>query len=429
MGINMKSIMLGVAAAIAAGASFAGCSSEKAVEEKPKYLWFCAEANFNRFASQDSITYYLEKARATGFNHVVVDVKPIYGKVLYKSRLLPELTAVDSVEVVRDWDYLQYFIDEAHRLGMDVTASTCVFPAGSPWWHRGLVYSDSLYDGKTCVEYHSDGTTGDIRDNGRKVAAFLNPVREDVRSMALGVIKEIVENYDIQGFALDYCRYPDAESDFSADTRSAFEAYLGGPVADWPADVFTYASDGSRVPGKYYKEWWAFRAGVISDFIKSARDTIKAVNPGVALEYWAASWIHALHVSGQNWGSPTSDFSLRQPWGSEAYRQTGFAPYLDNFIVGTYLERVYGADDNESVEYGIARADSILAGDCNLIGSIYALNHDCNPDNPHNIDAAVSCCLENSGGVMVFDIVQIIDMDLWDGIKTAIDRYENNMKK
>ena len=70
--------------------SFAGNINK----EKPKYLWFDAEANFERFSSKDSISYYLEKAKDVGFNQVVVDVKPIYGEVLYKSKILPPLTTV-----------------------------------------------------------------------------------------------------------------------------------------------------------------------------------------------------------------------------------------------------------------------------------------------------------------------------------------------
>ena len=86
--------------------SFAGNINK----EKPKYLWFDAEANFERFSSKDSISYYLEKAKDVGFNQVVVDVKPIYGEVLYKSKILPPLTTVHNKVIERDWDYLQYFI-------------------------------------------------------------------------------------------------------------------------------------------------------------------------------------------------------------------------------------------------------------------------------------------------------------------------------
>lgn len=45
--------------------------------------------------------------------------------------------------------------------------------------------------------------------------------------------------------------------------------------------------------------------------------------------------------------------------------------------------------------------------------------------NPQNIYNAVTCCLDMTGGVMVFDIVQVIDMDQWDAIKQAFDDYES----
>lgn len=106
---------------------FATCSfAGNRGKEQPKYLWFDAEANFERFASKDSISYYLEKAKSVGFNQVVVDVKPIYGEVLYKSKILPPLTTVNGKVIHRDWDYLQYFINEARRLGLKVTVSTAM---------------------------------------------------------------------------------------------------------------------------------------------------------------------------------------------------------------------------------------------------------------------------------------------------------------
>lgn len=411
--------------AVAAISAFTACSGKPETEtEKPKYLWMCGEANFDRFATKDSITYYLEKAKETGFNIVVVDVKPIRGKVMYKSALVPELTKVDSIEVVRDWDYLQYVTDEAHRLGLKVTASACVFPVGSPWWHDGLVYEDSAFDGRTCVEYLPDGTMGDIRNNPTKVGAFLNPVRQDSRDYALAILKEIVSNYDIDGLALDYCRFPDEASDFSPESREAFEAYIGKKVENFPTDIFTYDAEGEIVPGAYYKEWLAFRAGIISDFVRIVSEAVDSIKPDVELNYWAGSWIHAIQKNGQNWASPRSEWCKNYDYGTDAYQQTGFAPYLDNFIVGAYLERVYGPDDNESVEYALNRADSIIMGDCHVIGSIQSINHSADSTDPHNLTNAVKCCLENSEGLMVFDIVHIINRDQWEQIRRGIDEYE-----
>ena len=398
---------------------FATCSfAGNRGKEQPKYLWFDAEANFERFASKDSISYYLEKAKSVGFNQVVVDVKPIYGEVLYKSKILPPLTTVNGKVIHRDWDYLQYFINEARRLGLKVTVSTAMFPSGHPATREGLVYDEPRWDGKTCLEYTPGGKMLDIREDKKKVGAFLNPVRKDVRKFALSIVREIVKNYDVDAYALDYCRYPGDGSDFSIDSQKAFERYLGKKIQNFPDDIFTWNTDGTKKPGIYYKEWWAFRANVITSFVKEVRKEIHSINNKVELEYWAASWIHGIYGQGQNWASPESDFSLNYPWGSKAYNESGFAPYLDTFLCGTYLERIYGMDDPESIEYGIARARRLVGNDCKVFGTIYALNH------KTNIADAVSLCLEKSEGLMIFDIVQVIEMNLWDDIQKGIERAE-----
>lgn len=421
-----RMFIAGAAALAISSAIFSACSAKESEEtEKPKYLWMCGEGNFNRFSNKDTISFYLEKAKETGFNNIVVDVKPIEAKVLYKSKIVPELTCVDSLVVERDWDYLQHVIDEAHRLGMKVTASACVFPIGSSWWQKGLCYEDSTFDGLTCLEYRPDGTLEDIRTNTTKVAAFLNPVRQDSRDYAMSVLSEIVSNYDIDGLALDYCRFPDMESDFSKESRDAFEEYIGMTVENWPGDIFTYDAEGTVVSGKHYNDWLAFRAGIICDFVTNVSDSMKTIRPDLELNYWAASWIHAIEKNGQNWASPRSEWCKKYPYGSDAYQKAGFAPALDNFIVGAYLERVYGPEDNESVEYALNRADSIIMGDCHVIGSIQSINHSADPTDPHNLTNAVKCCLEKSEGLMVFDVVHIINRDQWAQIKKGIDEYES----
>ena len=59
-----------------------------------------------------------------------------------------------------------------------------------------------------------------------------------------------------------------------------------------------------------------------------------------------------------------------------------------------------------------------MAGDCTVYGSLYAQNH------LDQFDDAVYLCLKKTKGVMVFDIVQVIEHDLWDSIKRGIDRAE-----
>ena len=420
-----RSLLLALCTASFAAFALSGCSNNtKTQNEKPKYLWMCGQGNFARFTDRDTISHYLELAKQTGFNNIVVDVKPNEGNALYKSKIVAPLTKVKDFEYTRDWDYLQYVIDECRRLGMKVTASACVFPAGVPKYQRGPAYEDSTLTDLACIEYLPDGTFRDIREDTTVVAAFLSPVRPEARQYALSVLEEIVKNYDIDGLALDYCRFPDMRSDFSPAAREAFEVYIGEKVENFPTDIFTYDENSEVVPGKYYNQWLAFRANTVSDFIHTISDSVKAIKPDLELNYWAASWIHGIEKNGQNWASPKSDWCKNYFYGSDDYQRAGFAPYIDNFIVGTYLERVYGPDDNESVEYGLNRADSLLMGDCHSIGSIYSVNHSLNPDDPNGLKAAVKCCLEKSEGLMVFDIVHVINRNQWDVIRQAIDEYE-----
>jgi len=94
--------------------------------EKVKMLWLDAEANFKLFAQKSNITTYLDLAKKTGFNMIVVNVRPVQGDVLYKSEFMPELTTINGITVNRDWDYLQYFIEEAHQRDLKVVADATI---------------------------------------------------------------------------------------------------------------------------------------------------------------------------------------------------------------------------------------------------------------------------------------------------------------
>ena len=343
--------------------------------------------------------------------------------MLYESDMLEPLTVVGPDTVRRDWDYLQCFLDEARKRELKVTVSTMIFPAGFTTFRQGAAYSDPELAGRTCVEYTPEGRK-DIKDDPTKVAAFLNPVLPENQEYVLRFAHELLTKYKFDGYALDYCRFPDAESDFSPASREAFETYLGHGIDRFPEDIFTYDANGARVAGPYYKQWWEFRSGVIRDFIAEVRTLIERTQPGVKLEYWAASWLHAIYTQGQNWASPRSRFheAYLDDWATPTYNRTGFADLLDVFITGTYFEKVWGMDDPESIEYGLARSLKDVDGDCAVYGSLYAQNH------VDQFEDAVYLCLSRTDGVMVFDIIQVIENDLWDDIKRGIDRAEKEQK-
>lgn len=419
----MKTFATISAVILSAVLSLASCSQQQKASEKEKYIWVAVDANFERFSNKDSIAWYLDKVKDTGFNNVVVDVRGVEGDVRYGSAIFDEMKTCDGYTFSGDWDYLQYMIDEIHSRGMKVTVSATVFPLGSPIRREGPVYRDPELKKLTCVEYTPQGMMK-IEDDPSQVAAFMNPLLPEAQELAMACIRELFENYDFDGFCLDYCRFPGPQADFSDESRKAFEQQLGHKVENWPEDIFTYGEQGERIPGKYYKQWWKFRSQIIRDFIAKVKEYKDSVKPEVSLEYWAASWLHALYGQGQNWAAPGASYYEQycDSWASEDYGETGFADQLDVFISGTYLERVRGLDDAESIEYGLARSRRDIQGACKMVGS-YAVY------NGLDYEDATYVCMMQSDGVMAFDICYFPTWpNLWDDIKRGIDRAERDLK-
>jgi len=389
------------------------------VGKKEKEIWIDASANLQTFLVKENVGKYLDTIANTGFTKIILDVRTGSGYPMYPSKVIPQVTKLDGQEVHRDWDYLQYFIDEAHRRNLKVTASIPVFSGGRQHNKEGLVYDNSKWNGKSSVEYTPNRGMIDVRDNPSQQHVFINPIDQDWQNMLLDLLREIA-GYPVDGIALDYCRYANGgNADFSETSRIAFEKYLGKKIEHFPDDIFRYDKEGKRIYGIYYKDWWAFRAKNIHDFIKSARDVIKGINPRIELEYWAASWYGALYATGQNWASKNYDTSKDYPdFANEDYSKYGFADLLDIFQSGAYLNIIWGLTEPESIEAQLTNSMRVVKNDCKLYGSIYAANQKTRKD----ISDAVFLCLRNTDGLSVFDIVQVIQYNLWDGIKDGIHR-------
>lgn len=125
---------------------------------------------------------------------------------------------------------------------------------------------------------------------------WLNPVLEANQRYMLSAIEELARNYDLDGIHLDYVRYPDANADFSPATRAAFERSLGRASGAWPASVRNGGANQDR-----FRTW---RAGVITDFVKATRRSLKQIKPDLKLS--AAVW----------GGYPDTIASIGQDWGA-----------------------------------------------------------------------------------------------------------------
>ena len=409
--------------------------------KKQALMWFDANANFARFNNKDSIDYYLTKIADLGFTHAVVDIRPISGEVLYESKLAPKLTEYNGAKA-GDFDYLDYFITKGHELGLEVHASINVFSAGNNYTKKGLVY-DGHPEWASIVYTPNQGMISITEDKGDyKYAAMINPINKEYQEYILNVLKEVTTKYpNLDGFILDRVRYDGINADFSPQSKEAFETYIGEEVTRFPEDIFEWKKDTNgntqRINGKYFKQWIEWRTKNIYDFMKLAHDEIKSVNPDISFGTYTGAWYPSYYEVGVNFASNQYDPSKDFDWATPKYKNYGYAELLDLYTTGNYYTTmtieeaksnnpsIKNETDSEvhsgewySVE-GSNRNLKVILKDKQFSGGVLA---DQFYDNPEGLAKSIELNLKESDGVMIFDIVHIINKNMWDQVEEGMTK-------
>ena len=93
-------------------------------------IWIDGTANLKWLIDRAKVHDFCQNAARVGFNELVFDVKPVSGQVLYKSAIAEPMTQWKGVQVPGDYDILQILLEEAHAVGLKVSASVNVFSEG-----------------------------------------------------------------------------------------------------------------------------------------------------------------------------------------------------------------------------------------------------------------------------------------------------------
>ena len=422
---------------------FSSCSVIK--ESQQNYfidrniLWFDATANFDRFCDKDSIIFYLEKSKQVGITDVVIDVKPITGQVLYPSKIAPVMSSWGDSKVKKDltWDMLTFFIEEGHKLGLKVHASTNVFVAGHNYFDKGVVYEDQSKSDWQTISFLPEGLRK-ITDQKNKYSAMLNPVLKEVRDYELSILKELITLYPkLDGLILDRVRFDNLNADFSEASKLAFEKYLGKNVEKYPDDIF-YFNGTERIDGKLFKTWLEWRASIIHDFVYDARKELKAINPSITFGDYTGSWYPLYYDVGVNFASKDYDPSEDFEWATSSYKNYGYAEALDLFTTGNYYFEVEKSElksqndtttkklesglvvekeDWYTVEGSAELVNKVTKGKTPVYAGLYVEQY---KNHPTQFIKALKMCRAKSQGSMIFDIVHIINYGWWDQLKEGL---------
>lgn len=438
--LSLKKSLLLLALGMLVLSSCGGTKNMVKMEEtpaKPALMWFDAEANFGRFYQKDSIDYYLQKIKSLGFTHAIVDVRPITGEVLYDSKYAPRMEEWKGAKR-GNFDYLGYFIQEGHKLGLQVHASLNVFCAGHNYFDRGLVY-DGHPEWASMV-YNPEKGIISIMEEKHKYGAMINPLNEEYRKHIINVLKELVGKYpNLDGLMLDRVRYDGISADFSPLSRSKFEEYIGAKVENFPQDILTWEKtvDGKFVPkfGKLALKWFEWRTKTITDFMALVRKEVKAVNPNISFGTYTGAWYPSYYEVGVNFASKDYDPSKDFDWATPEYKNYGYAELIDLYATGNYYTDItieeYLRNGHSVWNETDSQAQSgtwyCVEGSCQHLRTILKNNKfmggvlvDQFYNNPAKLSKAIAMNLKLSDGLMVFDIVHIINKNLWKEVEEGM---------
>ena len=135
-----------------------------------RVLWLDGTANFRRLSTRANVASVLDHCVKAHINTVVVDVKPLIGKVLYDSKVALRLGEWKGQKIAPGYDLLRVALDEGHKRGLKIHANINVFSEGHKLVGAGPVYHQP---DQQCVVYD--------------VERILITPRGDRKALAVGV--------------------------------------------------------------------------------------------------------------------------------------------------------------------------------------------------------------------------------------------------
>lgn len=415
--------------------SLLSCASKEV--QKPSIVWVEVGANFAEYGnSRQNIETDCKRIADMGFTHVVVEVRPTSGNVLFKSDVAPALTQVArwTPEGMRyfprteDFDYLDAWIESGHKAGLKVLAGVNMMVGGFKCeaGDIGMVYDRPERKNWCAVDLLPDGSLVNQADNSATVGGrFLDPANKEVQAFLLELLKEVSAYKGLDGIVMDRCRYDDYAMDagYTDAAKEQFAEYIGRQPERWP--VFTEPGHIflDKTPDALETQWLTFRCKVIHDFVSECADAVHSVRKDLPLGIYVGAWFSEYYRSGVNWTSPKYDLAKEEPtfsWATPEYQATGFANLVDFMILGAYCPAANIHGDTEKTMEGYAKLGrKRLCGEVPFysgpdIGNEKGFEKGGRGDLLPEIKATMQ---KEADGFFLFDICHIRAFNYWDCLR------------
>lgn len=173
----------------------------------------------------DEVKKVIKNLKDLNLNTVILQVRP-YSDAIYSSRYFPWSYYCSGEEgKALGYDPLKIFISMAHRDEIAVHGWI------NPFRVRSANSTFTISETNPAFKWMNDDSYNVIKWNE---GVYYNPGSAEVRELIVSGVKELVENYNVDGIHFDDYFYPATDADFD---RKSYENYLssgeGLDLADW----------------------------------------------------------------------------------------------------------------------------------------------------------------------------------------------------
>jgi len=236
----------------------------------------------------------LDDVKAMGFNKIYLNVT-FGGYAIYPSEYLPQRIS-SGKEYTGYNDYLECFIAEAHKRGIQVSA-----------WTNTLICGD----GSLPAVYRERGwfLTGYNGEDNFNGMYFLDISRNDVQEFLLNVFTELVANYDLDGVEFDFIRFPGGNLyTFSGVIANPGSITDGGYTESFlnlfkTTTGFTGDVKQELIKSQTFRnQWLQFKQELLNRLVENLVYAMRRVKPNISLSgAIMPSITSAINAYQQNW--------------------------------------------------------------------------------------------------------------------------------
>lgn len=217
---------------------------------------------FTEKSFKSTIDTMFDNVVKMNMNAVIVHVRP-FGDAMYKSKYFPWSKYASGTQGVDPgFDPLEYMVEAAHKRGLEIHAWLNPYRVTT----ASTDYSKLSADNPARVWKNDKDKTNDRNVLSYGGNLYYNPASKEVQTLITNGVKEIVQNYDVDGIHFDDYFYPSLGTNYANNFDSV--------------EYKTYASQ-CKTSGKTALSIADWRRNNVNTLVKNIYASIKKIDSSV----------------------------------------------------------------------------------------------------------------------------------------------------